>query len=100
MPDAEPQPAPPERTFARYLDSLVVVDTQGRFVYLGRLVEVTAHELVLADVDVHDLQDAASSRDTYILDARRHGIRENRREVVIRLDDVLSVSRLDDVIKY
>jgi len=100
VPDTEPQPAPPERAFARYLDSLVVVDTHGRFVYLGRLVEVTSHELVLADADVHDLQDGSSSRDIYILDTRRHGIRENRREVAIRLDDVLSVSRLDDVIKY
>ena len=89
-----------ETLFARYIGSPVVVDTAGCFVYLGRLVAVTPSELVLADADVHDLKEGSSTRDLYILDARRHGIRENRREVAIRLDSVLSVSRLEDVILY
>ena len=86
--------------FARYLNSTVVVDTRDRFVYLGRLVEVTPTEIVLADADVHDLQEGTSTRDLYVLDARRHGVRENRREVAIRLEVVLSVSRLEDVIEF
>jgi hypothetical protein len=92
---AETEPA-----FTRYLDAVVVVDTHSRHIYLGRLVEVTPQELVLADADVHDLLDGSSTREVYVLEARRHGIRENRREVTVRIDTVLSVSRLDDVIKY
>ena len=93
MPDEKPP-------FARYLNERVVVDTRSRYVYLGRLTEVTHTELVLADTDVHDLEDGASSRDIYILRARSDGVHENRREVTVRLDMVLSVSRLDDVIAY
>ncbi len=92
-----PEEAPP---FARYLNARVVVDTLSRYVYLGRLTAASRTELVLADADVHDLGDAASSRDLYVLGARSNGIHENRREVTIRLDTVLSVSRLDDVITY
>lgn len=86
--------------FRRYLGQPVVVDTRSRFVHLGLLKEVTATELVLTDADVHDLADGASSRDIYVLQSRGDGIRENRREVTIRADEVISVSRLDDVIQY
>jgi hypothetical protein len=86
--------------FARYLNTVVVVDARDRFVYVGRLVEAAPDALVLADADVHDLQDGVSSREVYVLDARRLGVRENRRDVTIRMDVVLSVSRLDDVIQY
>ena len=92
---AKTQPA-----FARYLDSVVVVDTHSQYVYLGRLAEVTPDELVLANADVHDLGDGSSTRDIYLLEARRHGVRGNRREVTVRIDTVLSISRLDDVIEY
>ena len=86
--------------FTRYLNDVVVVDTHSRYVYLGRLVSVTPDELVLADADAHDLMDSTSSRDIYVLESRRHGVRENRREVTIRAEAVLSVSRLEDVIQY
>ena len=92
---AKTQPA-----FARYLKSVVVVDTRSQYIYLGRLVKVTPEEMVLTDADVHDLQDSSSTREIYVLEARRHGVRENRREVTVRTDAVLSVSRLDDVIEY
>lgn len=93
MPPAEPP-------FAKYLNERVVVDTVSRYVYLGRLTKVTETELVLADADVHDLADASSSRDIYVLAARRDGIHENRREVTLRADTVMSVSRLEDVTDY
>jgi small nuclear ribonucleoprotein (snRNP)-like protein len=91
---------PDEPAFARYVNEVVVVDTRSRYVYVGRLREVSGAEVVLVDADVHDLDDAASSRDSYILRARTDGVNENRREVSIHLSAVVSMSRLSDVITY
>jgi len=90
----------PTSAFDAYLNEIVVVDTTSRYVYLGRLSAATPLGLVLTDVDVHDLQDGTSSRDVYVLQARNDGVRENRGEVTIRADMVVSVSRLADVIQY
>ena len=76
----------------------VVVDVESPFVYLGRLQELHERTLVLADADVHDLRDSTTTREQYVLDAKVHGIQENRKCVWIRMDRVVSISLLDDVV--
>jgi small nuclear ribonucleoprotein (snRNP)-like protein len=78
----------------------VVVDVAAPFVYLGTLKSLSLGLLVLTDADVHDLRDAEITREIYVLNSARDGIRRNRKEVSIRGDVVLSVSRVADVMDH
>jgi len=82
-----------------FLGNEIVVDVQSMFVFLGRLTEVRDKELVLLDADVHDLRDSATTREAYVREARIHGIQPNRRRLLIRMDEVVSLSILRDVIQ-
>lgn len=76
----------------------IVLDLASTYVVLGRLVTVHHDSLELADVDVHDLRDTHSTREKYVLDCRLHGIRPNRERAWVNLREVVSVSRLADVV--
>ncbi|MGH7127858.1 MAG: hypothetical protein ACREJB_13495 [Planctomycetaceae bacterium] len=76
----------------------VVLDSAGPFVYAGTLADFDAHYLVLTDADVHDLRDTTTTREVYVLELKRHGIPANRRRVLVRREDVLSLSALEDVV--
>ncbi len=78
----------------------VVVDAQGQFVYIGRLRKAGERFLELEDVDVHDNSDTTTPKEIYIMDARKYGIKKNRRSVYILADHVVSISPLEDVIQY
>lgn len=80
------------------VDQEVVLDMIAPYVYVGRLAACDANYLVLEDADVHDLRDTTTTRENYVVDSRRLGIRMNRERVIVRLDQVISVSRLDAVI--
>lgn len=79
---------------------VVVVDTDSTFVYLGTLKAVDEHFVRLADVDAHDSRESTSTKERYVMDTKRFGVKANRREVAVRKDKVVSVSRLDDVVNY
>ena len=76
----------------------VVVDVESPFVYVGRLHEVRDKTLVLKSADVHDLRDSTTTREVYVRESRVHGIQPNRKTVYIRLEKVVSISILDEVI--
>jgi hypothetical protein len=78
----------------------VVVDTDSSFVYLGTLKAVREHFLDLADADAHDRGDGTSTKEKYIMDVKRFGVRANRREVSVRKETVVSLSLLEDVVEY
>ena len=82
----------------RLLDREVVIDASSRYVYLGRLAGGDETFLVLEEADAHDLRDTATTREEYVLAARRHGVSPNRARVYVRAAEVVSVSALDDVI--
>jgi hypothetical protein len=79
------------------LNAEVVVDVAAPYVYLGTFAGSDHHYLVLDNADVHDLRDTATTRDLYVLDARRHGINVNRTRVLVNRDQVVGLSRLADV---
>ena len=85
------------------LDALVgravVLDVASPYVFLGELVGHTEHYFELADADVHDLRDTNTTRDLYVLDAKRHGVNPNRARVLVRRGEVVSLSALDDVLE-
>lgn len=76
----------------------VVVDVESPYVYVGRLHELREKTLILRAADVHDLRDSTTTREVYVRDARVHGIQPNRKTVHVRLEKVVSISLLDEVI--
>ena len=78
----------------------VVVDTRSAFLYLGRLKRWGEAFVELGDCDVHDSQQGRSTKETYAMESARDGVRHNRRRVLIRKAEVISVSALEDVIVF
>jgi len=83
-----------------YCDKNVVVDTNSNFLYIGKLEDVGDHFLILRDADVHDRRESPSMNEKYIMEAKKFGVRCNRKRVQIRIEEVISMSLLDDVIEY
>ncbi len=90
----------PGRAFEEFLGRDVVVDTGTTLLYLGRLGASGPDTILLEDVDVHESSESRTTRDLYIMEAGKLGIRRNRNRVVVRASAVLSMSALDDVIVY
>ena len=78
----------------------VVLDTKSPLFFIGRLVSADDTVFVLEDADVHDSAELPKRKEVYVLEARKHGIKANRRKVVVRVYEIVSISLLDDVIEY
>lgn len=76
----------------------IVVDLMSRYVVLGTLLSEEELYLVLEDADVHDLRDSTTTREQYVVEARRHGIQSNRKCTRLRKAEIVCISKLDDVI--
>lgn len=83
-----------------WVGQVVVVDTSSSYVYLGTLAEVKDHFVVLKDVDAHDRTEGLATKERYVMEAKRFGVKANRKEVSIRKAQIVSLSRLEDVILY
>jgi hypothetical protein len=78
----------------------VVLDTRSALIYVGCLRRWGADFVELVDCDVHDTQDGRSTKELYAMESARDGVRRNRRRVLVRAAEVMSVSALDDVIVF
>ncbi len=76
---------------------IVVVDLKSTYVCLGTLAGGDKHFLEMLDADLHDFRDSTATREIYVYDSVRLGIRRNRSRVLLRQDDIVAVSRFDDV---
>lgn len=76
----------------------VVLDVTSPYVYLGTLAGQDHRYLILEKADVHDLRDTNTTRELYVLEAHRHGVHHNRKRVLVRREEVVSISALDDVV--
>lgn len=83
-----------------FMNREVVLDTRGAILYLGRLVKVLDHFYELADADVHDVLEGRTSKELYVMEARKHGVKKNRKQVYVRKAEIVSISRLEDVVEY
>lgn len=79
------------------LGQVVVVDLVSTYVCLGELVGLDEVFLELRDADFHDFRDGQASREVYVYESVRLGIRRNRARVLIRIADVAAICRIDDV---
>ncbi|MBS0264289.1 MAG: hypothetical protein JSS02_20290 [Planctomycetes bacterium] len=76
----------------------VIIDAASPYVILGTLVKFDDTHLLLDDADVHDLRDTTTTRENYIVDSRRFGIRVNRERTVVRVAEIVCISALEDVV--
>jgi hypothetical protein len=76
----------------------VVFDMESRYVCLGVLTGCDRSYAILEQADVHDLRDTTTTRESYVVESRRLGIRPNRDKVYVRICEIVSVSALDDVV--
>jgi small nuclear ribonucleoprotein (snRNP)-like protein len=78
----------------------VVLDTDSFHLYAGTLVSVDPWFYELADADVHDSTSTSTTRDLYIINVQKFGVKKNRDRVLVRRERVVSISRLDHVTDY
>jgi small nuclear ribonucleoprotein (snRNP)-like protein len=79
------------------IGQVVVVDLRSTYVCLGTLVACDGLYLEMRDADLHDFRDSTATREVYTYDSVRFGIRRNRTRTLIRLDDVVAISRIDEI---
>lgn len=82
-----------------WIGETVVVDFRSPMLAIGRLARAENDLLEMHDADLHDLRDTDTTRELYVVKAARYGVQANRQVLLIRVDDVLGVAKLDDVVK-
>jgi hypothetical protein len=97
--NSDPQEAERE-SLSDVFDKDVVLDTRGPLLYIGTLKAIGVCFYTLVDADVHDIADSSTSKEVYIMEAAKHGVRKNRESVLVRKTEIVSLSLLGDVVKY
>lgn len=80
------------------LGAKVVLDLQSPYVCLGTLLRADEHFLELKNADIHDLRDTDTTREIYVVESVRTGIKRNRKRVLLRRSEIVAIARLEDVI--
>jgi len=83
-----------------YVGVEVVLDTKSHLVYLGTLTQIGEYFVTLTQCDVHDASDSQTTKEGYIHDARKYGVKRNRERVEVRKSEIISISKLEDVTEY
>jgi hypothetical protein len=86
-----------DSAFQSLIGREIVIDVVSQYVYLGKLTGHDDRYLMLEQADVHDLRDTATTRELYVVDSKRFGIRANRERVLVRIGEIVSISALEDV---
>jgi hypothetical protein len=80
------------------LNEEVVFDTGTPILYIGTLIDVTDHTLVLIDADMHDCRLGHANPEEYIAKTHAVGVHANRRRIVVMRTAVISISLLADIV--
>lgn len=92
----DPTPSDP---MERLVGQTIVIDLRSPYVCLGTLTAIHGEFFELTDADLHDFRDSAASRENYLVDSRRLGIRRNRQRVLVRRHDVVAVTRFAEIVE-
>jgi len=76
----------------------VVLDTAGPVVYLGRLQAHCEAGFWLENADLHNVTEGHATREQYIAESSRDGIRVNRARVFVFRHAIISVSALTEIV--
>lgn len=85
---------------SEFIGNDVVLDTATSVVYIGRLESIGAGFYELRDVDVHNCSEGSATKEVYLMETKRHGVRLNRKRVFVKRSDVMSISLLEDIYLY
>jgi hypothetical protein len=80
------------------LNEVVVVSMRSTYVCLGTLRRLDDRYVELRHADLHDLRDTDTNQENYVAAARATGVKRNRRRVLLARDEIVAISRLDDVV--
>ena len=86
--------------FRTLIGRKVVLDTDSQQLYIGHLASVDNEFLDLVEADVHDVQSTNTTRDMYIINTAKFGIKKNRERVLVMTVRVVSVSLLEEITLY
>lgn len=89
----------PSPLLSELIGASVIVDLASPYVCLGTLARLDADFLELLDADLHDFRDSQATRELYVYDSARLGIRRNRARVLLRRSEVVGIARLADVLE-
>jgi hypothetical protein len=87
----------PSPQLTALIGQMVVVDMRSTYVCLGTLVGFDEVFLDLIDADLHDFRDSPATREIYVYDSARLGIRRNRARVLLRQNEVVAITRFGDI---
>ena len=76
---------------------VVILDLKSSYVCLGTLEAIDLLFFVVIDADLHDFRDSSATREIYVYDSARLGIRRNRARVLVRRDEVVALTRFADI---
>ena len=83
-----------------FLNEPVIIDTKSSYLFIGTLQKIGDFFLTMVDVDVHDQNDFNKTKEIYVMEAAKYGIKVNRKSVNIVKTEMISISLLSDVVKY
>jgi hypothetical protein len=89
-----------EHELAPLIGEQVIIDVKGSYIYLGTLAKVGREVIVLKEADVHYCGDSQTTTELYAMEARKNGLRVNRKSVYVVRSEILSLARLEDIIEY
>ncbi len=90
-------PTDAQGELAPFFGQIVVLDLASPYVCIGFLESADESYFRVLDADLHDFRDSAATRENYVYDSVRLGIRRNRKQVLVRRADVIAVTRFADV---
>jgi hypothetical protein len=76
----------------------IVVDFSSEYVCLGTLLSWDDQFLEMRNADLHDLRDTETTRENYIMEAYRTGIKRNRKHVLVERREIVAITLLDDLV--
>jgi hypothetical protein len=76
---------------------LVVADLDESYLVIGVLVEADEACLIFTDADLHDHREANCTKDVYLIETLKLGVRANRKRVVVPRRRMVAISRLEDI---
>lgn len=83
---------------APFVGQVVVVDLAEFFVIIGTLARLTSDGVVFADADLHDHRESSSTKEVYVAESAKYGVRANRRAVAVPRRQVVAISLLTDLL--
>jgi hypothetical protein len=76
---------------------LMVADLDESYLVIGVLAEADGDCLVFTEADLHDHREANCTKDVYLIETLKLGVRANRRRVMVPRRRVVAISKLEDV---